>query len=1251
MEPALFAKIGWSLANSLIYDLLKKGLTGREPEFEEMVNTALTHASGHLNDKFQAETDQSRIRQVMVEFSAESVANPEETPLGFVSAFQSKLFYKDLIHHPNEETKRVYCSQYSQQFCSKLHELLLRSEKFNAVLQSQFMQQNEQSLNDLKENDNNLLLGQSQMQDQLSEVIQLLHSAGRPGVTRALPGLESLSSEITPELDSKIAQGLREIEKLRNSEDFRAGIEKTRELLSIIPTGHTNISNRVVNLFIGFHLKGWEDDWKAGITELEKLDPNLLTPYTPVVHAALLNNLKDWEGGQKVIDSINQSDILSFTREQRDIFWQVKILLLRNQEKDEEAKALLDKIEDKTSDEYKYIQLTVFAKDENENLFSIAEEMLSSKNARLVSGAINYILDRYNLLTHQYGNPFKAASELSSSLEKALSAAHNIAESYREADEYGESIFSAIPAISQLLGKEKKALPLIKKGMEINISSKMFRFNSGLCLFLLGEFELVVTALKDVEKSWLFEQRGMEFYLESLRRTGKIDEINEIYDSIDRLSSSEKDNDRLRGSISEFLIEPKDRIKITEANFKKYPDEEWSLFDYSDNLCRLGDFDSAEKLLIESLDTVKFPLITRSKLAKIYHFHKNDLHKAREQYDHIMSIQAPLSEKIEYLYCLIELELFETALIKVDEFDPSAEEPRLQKYKGYALWKMGEVKPAFNVLKSVVRASSDDIELLFNYAIICWKNNKLEEMAWAYKTYLEKKFDDWETRINYSKLLLSLDRNIEAVKQAKTAFEINPESEHTHYNFINIHMVATKRLPDDKFINSEELNSLHSDLLNNFNGRFPESNLLTPMTLKTNPDGTIDLSEIKEILQQQDEHRQTVFDYYWNQGFPISFMMAAMKRNSHEIWSQLVGSGFKKGMRIGNFDSISAESQLDTINSSEKGLLIDVFGLYALASANSLEILELLPKVFVGTNTLEELNRAIQMLAPSEDGLITMGVQDGQLVKEELSKEQVEGVKKYLMDILQFCNEKLEVVADSKDSKKDLDPRLKGVIESSYEELCKLCLHEKYGLIAGDWNFGGMVHGFGASITSLQSVLMYLQRTKKIKPDKYNKIITEFLLCNYRGIAYLPANIAYFFQAEENPVKRKVLFERILRGNDSMTEEKRITFVADLFVIGIQSFSADSDLKGKLVEFLKSISASYRRLFGIFVFGQNFPTKEIADLIQQTFDQLLIMDENNVQIDSTTAKRHLADAYKSTLQSEYQQFHDSLGLPEDKKDE
>lgn len=1242
--------LGSSLATSAIYDLLKLALSGKEPDFDELVTEAIRHASADLRTKYEVEVDETSVKDCLLGISKKSASSADETPNGFLSQLTAEIKKRKVLYHHNPETREAYCNQFSKAFGFKLHALILGSSNYKSALLAKHILQMDKAVHKIAEDTQDLKTEQSEIKSGISEVKQAIDglNSQRQRYPSVLDGIGSLIDELDDDLDSKISEGMKTLEELRTTNDYREGIKLATELLQIIPHSKLNIIHKTVHIFLGLHLKGQREDWEKGISELGNLDKKFVTPFCTVIQVALLNNLQKWPEGLELLNKLSQADILSFSKEQKDTYHQAKALLFRNLKRDSEAREEIKSISDKNSNEYRYIQLTVYANDETTNLLSEAEEFFTKTpdDPRFVSGSINYILDRFNILTKKYSNPFQAQEELADYLEKAFLAALRIADKIREVGDYEESIFSAIAAVGHLLGKHKEVAPYIKKGVKLGANSFIFKFNGALCFFLLRDMESAVEVMEGVSHKDLLKQMGMDFYLEALRVTDRINQIQEIYKSIDTLDLSTIEKDHLDASVGSFIRNEEEVEEIARRNFEKYPDKDWAIFDLADALHSCKKYEEAEQVLTKNIEKLDAPFVGRAKLAKIYQLHFKDLEKAVEQYSIIISPAAPTSEQIDYLQCLMGLDRYESVVREVDKYDPDAVKQDLQTLKGYALWQLGEVESAFSILKPIAHTKPSDLNLMYNYAQLCWSYNNLVEMEWALREVLSRKPEDWQTHITHSKILSSLGKTVESVKAAKRAYEANPDDETTNFHFISTFITASNQMPENEYIQTEELKELHRDLFQNFNARFPNSKLLTPFSIKYDENGKIDLSDLKKMLEPQSRQKEVVFDFYWKKGFPISFVMSGMKRNSHEIWSQLITSGPNKGINCGHFNDFKAEDQIRVITGNKKGLVIDVFALYALASAEKLDILKNIPNIHIGTKTLEELTNAIQSLSTSKKGHMAVGVENGELVKEELTAERVQQARGFLENILSFCNENFTTIAESKEKKRDLDKSIDGILEPVYDELAKLCVHSGYALIAGDWNFAQVVSALGAEVVNAQAIALHLARSNFMAIEDYSLCLTEWLLYNYQGVTYIPENIAFFFEKEDSILRKNALLERVLKGNDFRSVEHRVKFLIEIFLLGMAEFAKEESLSTLLSEYLNNLDPDYRILFGIGIFSQNYQKKEIAELVHSVFDSLNLVDIDGNQLTSSKAKLHLEEAYKAKMQSEFEQLRETLGLSE-----
>lgn len=1248
MDPG--ATIGLSLLSSAIYDVFKRALRGNEPEFEGIVTDSIKEAKAQFTEKFEEVEVDDRSFRTLLQAISTSTINPESlTNLGLIGIVRDKLNDKKLLYHPNPDTGLAYCEDFAKSFCHQLHAKILNSNKYRSLLLSAQNSSTDRLLNEIKDRQLEDLQSTSELKETISiltETVEGLRESRQSSITNIIDDLGV--ADLTEEMDAEIAEELRNLEEIRKSGTFEEGITKSKELLNIIPQSRTSIYLKALHIFLGLHLKGVKKDWEQGITEVKGLSDDYKTPYSKVILAALLNNLRRWEEGLTAIKSIGEAELLAFSKEQRDMSRQVEALLLFQSDKAKDAEKALRLVDNKNNDDYKYISLIIYSKSLEQKHLHVAEEFLSRQESdiRLISGAIGYILDQYAVTQHQLKNQFQATELLEHYLELAFRCALEKADLISKKDNYAHIIFAAVANLAQILGKINEATPAIRKGISLRIDNFDFLFSAGICLLLEMDYRGAADLFKATSFRELASGGKVGFYAHSLDMAGLTTELQELPKKIDDLKLSEIDSCKLKNEVNELVLSPDKYLETTKLGYETFPQADWAFFDYAEALIKVENFALAETVLLEGLKIAKDPLLRKVKIAKFYNFNLKNYPEAIKYYKEILSKRAPLIEKIEYLQCLMNLQDYPTTLKEVDTLDPNAIEPKLQIFKGYSLSQIGQVDLAFKIIKPIVHSDQSDPTILNNYSIICWQKGDVREMAWAIECYLRLEPNDYDMHLNFSKALFALGDHEYAVREARLALAGAPDNELAHFNFINIHRAASEILPANEYISSEDLKELHRDTLHNFNKRFPESKLLVPTNvINYDSEGNIDLSEMKKLLEASEERRKKVDDYYWEQGFPASFMMLALGRTSHEVWSHLVASDFNKGLVVGNNSLETIKNQLTDLSSIEIGILVDPLTLYSLASIKRLDLLTEMPKICIGASTLNELNNIHQILMSSGKEFMTIGISNGQLFREMITEDRLEKLKQFIVGIIEFCNTNLKTVTIPRDRDKDFDIKIKKILDPVYQELTYLSAKEGYNLLVTDWNFIRLVtNEFGGNACGLQSMLIYLAELKAISSLEHSKYICELLFYNYRGFIYFPEGISQFLQEEKNEDRKKALLERVFHGVDFSSTERQVRFLAGVFSQCAKEFSINGELLQLIKVFLGGISPQHKLLFALGLFTNNFSSQEYENLVSSNFESLNLIDQNGKLIDTAYAKNLVAESYKFQLEAEYKKFRQELGL-------
>lgn len=177
-----------------------------------------------------------------------------------------------------------------------------------------------------------------------------------------------------------------------------------------------------------------------------------------------------------------------------------------------------------------------------------------------------------------------------------------------------------------------------------------------------------------------------------------------------------------------------------------------------------------------------------------------------------------------------------------------------------------------------------------------------------------------------------------------------------------------------------------------------------------------DLKPIFDSLDQAESFDKQVYDYYHQKLFTIGSCAQIRRQNPIKFWSVVFGN---PEFGIYSVSSVHTEFQIaHVLLEKETGIVIDLVSLLTLASIKMLVLLEVLPsKKVIAQSSIEQIDELVrEFKGISSDGFITVGMVNGEYVKEHVTKERIDKNREHYEALLKWieqncvilpCNEAL----------------------------------------------------------------------------------------------------------------------------------------------------------------------------------------------------------------------------------------------------
>ena len=1226
---------------------LAKQFLAENPDFKTLVMQAKQNAIVDFQKEFNGvEIFTDDQFDEAINFVATSASNISIEPFDIIESMSRYFIQESFLYHENDDTKVVYCTSFCKKFCVQLYSRLLSSTKYSSVInakevlaESHFRQKTTGTLEQVISKIDEIKEGQERIEKVISNNRNVSFSLG----------IHEETIRLSKDDDNEIAELFLKVEELSKQEGTsNEQLKLSKKILTKIPPTNPYLFTRAVNTLLSSYLRGDSSSWSEGLAESIKYQEHF-SAYTRVLVAALLNNSKQWTEANKVITSIFRADIFTFSDKQKNSYYVVNSLIKYHLNQIQEANDLLEQCPDKNDPEYVYVSFMLSSRDSSLTLLQKATDVFSNKNSsiRLVHGAICYIIDRFIKLQKEFGNGLEAMEQLAPHLNLAFSKTKEIIEAHKKSnDEMVQDLVLNFPTLARISGHSKEAIEIVQHALAIGYKDPMFLQSSAICLLDAGLAEQAFQCMNQVPvEEMIKNETGIEVFIFLLRKMGETHRLTSILETIQGLSISEAKKWPPLVSVA-MEIGGETFYKLAQEVEKKFPDEGWAVLAVAESYIQQENFDKGIIILKKSLERKDIKLLAAVRLAKLYAITLKQSKEALPFYEIAVRANAPLTEKIEYVQTHYELKNFSDVIKHVDEYDPLSKVPNLQRLKAYACYDLGMVQQAQRIILNVCMIEPDDYQSHYNNAIFSRELGMIDELTKALQNAIRIRPNDFKSHLTLSQALLSQGKFVEAVNHAKFAMMGDFNNEIAHFNFINIHRRASQALPEDTFINSAELNELHKDALNNYATRFPQSRIMRSIQIPTDDEGKPSFQFLKEMLEKKNEQEATIFNIYRDNAAPISFLKTGLEMDSYELWCALLSNNYGANLVLSRTSTQQLLADVEKIRKAE-GLLLDGMGLIILQSSNLLQFLKgTNKKNLVCSETAKEFLNVKHRLQASGDGYMTVGLQDGKMVRDDVTSERISHVIQFVGGIINFINESCETITTSLKNKKDKHGPITKLLDPEYKELWNLSSTTNNTI--GAWADGNMIdlaRSQGREVATLQALAVYLMQDKIITPEIYSGFVGDMVIAGYQGIIFTSLESTLFILKNKDS-KTEYYFSRIIKGPYFNNFDHRLRFVSDI-VIGLLKNQIQPEWMARLIkeDLLNSqVEELHKVVFGVTLYALAVENGISSDLIDNLWAKLDLNDSSGERISSDECKAYVHNAITQRKQDELDALRQQLGL-------
>lgn len=1228
-----------------------------ETTFDKILTSTILETNQVLYHQKQIEVLTKDFKKVFSS-SLESLISKDQIELNLKEIIQNKLKSDEIIYFENEDDTDFYCSEAAKVFCIQLFRNLLDSDMYKPIILANFQQSVTTSLREIGKDTKDIkekVYGIDEKMDSLSEVVSKI-SNNKSYITK-----EDLT------YNAKEKQGLSKdiIEKLETIEkdlDTVSPVKKaklTKELgllLYSIPVNHNLVGEKVLRQFIATSLALNTETSEKIINEYQNSVPNeFKTAYTNSLIAAHLINIGNPQEAIRILESINKSDIYILSDKQRDSFYRIYSMAYLNIQNIDKAKEYFHKIKETKTDDVVYLELIIF-RDDNKNLDQKADKLLSDNptNIDYVATIGNYYLSRYESKKSELGgNPFKSYTQFKDQLLKVYELLQPLCEDKDDFSSLGASLaLIVLFNIAHLSNKTKDLDKLVIKALDNGLSEPQLIVNYAINLFLRKEYQNAAKYFDKVSFDRIVIHNGLLAWVETYKELNLLNEVKTIKNNIDTYSFTQRQKDQILLHIKRVTENENDLFSFIESIKGKYESEEWIWRDIAEINSDLGHIEEAEKAYLKSLEIDPTNAKTISLLGRFYAVVKQDDSRAIQYFEKIVNKDTPDAELNLYVSSIFNTKNYPKTIQLVEEFDPNENRKRLQYLRSYSLFSLGYIDLSIKIIKKHIHNGIPSEQELLNYTIALFQKYDLDELLWAHEQLLKFKPNDKNFNFNYSRLLLNKQRYDDAIIAAKKALQHNFDDDKFHFNYFITFIETSRKNNDSSALKNKENLELFQDVRDNFEIRFPNSNLLTSLPVKFKDDGSLDVEDIKKLLKEINDYNEHILETYYSNAIPASSVGKALSRNIFETWGVLISTSMDQGLIAEHTYEGYLKSELELLQQYDE-ILLDSLTLITLATQKHLHLLENSgKKIILTASTKLEFEKIKKSMQFQEEGQMTLACIDGQLVREEKTKKQIDYQSEAINSILNFIENHAEIRTAPTNYQDELKSSISKFISDEYNEILYLSKSNNLLSVTTDGRFKSFLLATNIKTCGIHAFITFFYLNKQLSANEFNNLKMNLILFNYRSIQYKTTDCALFLSSSDNEERKTFLLNRIFYSKDFNSEEHRITFIGEIFG-KLAQFSPHPwpDFTVKVDEYLNTLEldSDLLEIFGLTCFSPFFNRPDSIEFITETFDKLSLTDTNGNKFTSFDAKNCISQRYANILQSEQETLDSILSRNKDEE--
>jgi len=216
---------------------------------------------------------------------------------------------------------------------------------------------------------------------------------------------------------------------------------------------------------------------------------------------------------------------------------------------------------------------------------------------------------------------------------------------------------------------------------------------------------------------------------------------------------------------------------------------------------------------------------------------------------------------------------------------------------------------------------------------------------------------------------------------------------------------GTKKSLEIVEVKHKYLALLHQ-ITESFQTKFPGSNKLYSYSTERG-----DVQPILNDIKKMSEREKEVFDLYTKQNLPLSVVSGLTRHNDIDFANRIIDQGGEIRTCIGTNDERQAAINLCD-NTETKGVSLDTYSIWTAYTSNLIPILkDRFNRVVIAQSTMDDLYEWRSNFEAGRHGeMFTIGYENGQFFKQEITVNQVERSYKAIDDAINYIAQSIEVL-------------------------------------------------------------------------------------------------------------------------------------------------------------------------------------------------------------------------------------------------